>query len=109
MRAVALGIVSKVEVKRHKAGGRSPAAAAVDRGKIFYRGEFIKTTIYDRAGLAAGNVVPGPAVITQNDATTLILPGHYGEVDAYLNILIWPNGHSKNKPKISANGHARKK
>ena len=43
-------------------------------------------------GLKAGHRIPGPAVITQADSSTLILPDHYGEVDPYLNILIWPNG-----------------
>ncbi len=40
--------------------------------------------------LRAGHRVPGPAIVTQMDTTTLILPGHAGEVDAYGNILIRP-------------------
>ena len=50
------------------------------------------TDIFDRAKLLAGNRIAGPAVITQKDSTTVIHPGHVGEVDAYLNILIRPEG-----------------
>jgi len=35
-------------------------------------------------------VVPGPAVITEMDSTTLVLPGYAGTVDAVGSILIRP-------------------
>jgi N-methylhydantoinase A/oxoprolinase/acetone carboxylase beta subunit len=41
--------------------------------------------------LGAGNHIVGPAIITQMDTTTLILPDHTGVVDEVANILIWPN------------------
>ena len=47
-------------------------------------------TVYDRARLEAGNRVPGPAVVTEMDSTTLILPDHVGEVDRYGNLLLRP-------------------
>jgi len=40
--------------------------------------------------LLAGNVIAGPAIVTQLDSTTLILPGHDGEIDDLGNILIRP-------------------
>jgi N-methylhydantoinase A len=39
--------------------------------------------IYDRAKLAPGDVIAGPAVIEQFDATTLILAGQTATVDRY--------------------------
>ena len=36
--------------------------------------------LYDRATLGAGDTIAGPAVISQLDATTLVLPGWTGEV-----------------------------
>ena len=33
-----------------------------------------------------------PAVVMQKDSTTVIHPGHVGEVDAYLNIFIQREG-----------------
>jgi N-methylhydantoinase A len=35
-------------------------------------------------------VVPGPAIITETDSTTIVYPAHKGVVDEYSNILIWP-------------------
>ena len=36
--------------------------------------------LYDRASLGAGDSIVGPAIISQLDATTLVLPGWTGEV-----------------------------
>jgi N-methylhydantoinase A len=36
--------------------------------------------LYDRATLGAGDTIAGPAIISQLDATTLVLPGWTGEV-----------------------------
>nr|WP_227457142.1 hypothetical protein [Micromonospora purpureochromogenes] len=45
---------------------------------------------YDRALLRAGNVVPGPAIITEMDSTTLVLPGHTATVHSSGSLLIRP-------------------
>jgi N-methylhydantoinase A len=47
-------------------------------------------TLYDRAKLRAGNIIRGPAIVLEMDATTVILPGHVGKVDKLGNILITP-------------------
>jgi hypothetical protein len=44
-------------------------------------------------------------VIVQNDSTTLILAKHFGKVDAYQNILIYPNGYEAKAGKT--NGHQK--
>ena len=44
--------------------------------------------IYDRARLLAGDVIPGPAIVIEMDATTLIEADCTGTVDAHGNILI---------------------
>ena len=44
---------------------------------------FMSAGIYDRAKLAPGDVIAGPAVIEQFDATTLILAGQTATVDRY--------------------------
>jgi len=88
LRAVGTGAVEKVNFPRFEIDGPNPSEAVVEQHRVFFDGDFLNTNIYDRAKLAAGNRVPGPAVITQTDSTTLIHPGHVGEVDEYLNILI---------------------
>jgi hypothetical protein len=63
-------------------------------------------TVYDRALLKAGNRIAGPAIVMEMDSTTVILPKHHGRVDAYGNILIYPDGYKAPKKKA---GTARPK
>ena len=91
VRAIAIGEVPKVELKRHAATKSGSESAQTGKRKLYHRGQFTTAAVYERSRLKAGHRIPGPAVITQADSTTLILPGHYGQVDPYLNILVWPN------------------
>ena len=51
-------------------------------------GGFIDTPIYDRALLRSRNVIAGPAVIEQMDATTIVLPGMTARVEPYRNLIL---------------------
>ena len=44
--------------------------------------------IYDRARLGAGDRIAGPAILTQLDATTLLLPGHTAEVHRFGSLVV---------------------
>jgi len=89
LRAVATGLAPHVELPRKAKGGTAADRAVIDAGhEAYFDGEFCKTPIYDRLLLEPGNMIPGPAIVVQSDATTLILPGFKGEVDEYMNILI---------------------
>lgn len=72
-------------------GGTDCSEARLGTTSIYVDGADWKAIIYDRSKLKSGNRLLGPAVITQMDTTTLILPGHTGEVDTVGNILIRPN------------------
>lgn len=71
-------------------GGVDPAAALRESSEIWVDGAFVEAGIYDRARLQAGNVVHGPAVITEMDSTTLVLPGHAATVHPSGSLLIQP-------------------
>jgi len=83
-------------------GGTSPSAAAVGRQKSYMDGKDCVATVYDRAGLKAGNRIAGPAIVMEMDSTTVILPKHHGKVDAYGNILIYPDNYRAPKNKAGA-------
>ena len=95
LRVVAVGVVSKASLEKHRLPKKAATPKPVKAHRIFYRGSWVKAPIYNRYALKPGDVITGAAVITQNDTTTVILPKHYGEVDAYRNILIWPDGHNR--------------
>lgn len=71
-------------------GSGDPSSAVVAQTTVFHEGRDHAAQIYDRSALKAGDRVQGPAVVTEMDSTSLILPGHVGEIDALGNILINP-------------------
>jgi N-methylhydantoinase A len=94
LRAVGEGRVEKIEFAAQSKVGPDASAAVVEQHRVYFDGNFHNADIYDRAALSPGNQIMGPAIITQIDATTVIHPGHVGEVDPYLSILIRPLGGS---------------
>jgi N-methylhydantoinase A len=91
LRAVGVGAVQKINLPKFDKEGPDAAAAVVEQHRAYFDGSFSSVNVYDRTRLRAGNRVRGPAIVVQMDATTVIHPGHSGEVDAYLNILITPD------------------
>jgi len=71
-------------------GEPDPVAALKGEIPIWAHGRSLGAKLYDRVRLLAHNVLEGPAIVTEMDSTTLILPGHFGEVDVFGNILIRP-------------------
>ena len=71
-------------------GGPDAKAALAGETPIRARGRSVDAKLYNRAKLLAHNLIEGPAVVTEMDSTTLVLPGYFGEVDAFGNILIRP-------------------
>jgi N-methylhydantoinase A len=61
-----------------------------DHHPIFVEGGSVEAAIYDRTALRAGHVISGPAIVTEMDSTTLILPGHAATVHPSGSLLIRP-------------------
>ena len=92
LRSVGTGRVIKVEFPKFEKEGSDAGNAIIGQHRTSFDGNFVAANVYDRAELKAGNQVPGPAIITQKDSTSVVHPGHVGEVDEYLNVLINPVG-----------------
>ncbi len=90
IRVIALGTAARVEAEEIPRGDGNPTAARVKDHQLWMDGAARDGTIYDRARLRAGDIVRGPAIVTEMDSTTLIHIGHTGEVDSFGNILIRP-------------------
>jgi Hydantoinase/oxoprolinase C-terminal domain/Hydantoinase/oxoprolinase N-terminal region len=71
-------------------GAPDPSAALARTTRIWVDGSHADTAVYDRTALRAGNVVTGPAIITEMDSTTLVLPGHAATVHPGGSLLIRP-------------------
>jgi N-methylhydantoinase A len=90
LRAVATGDLPKPELPEAEVEGEDGGGAIVEQGEILFEGERRPTPIYDRGRLAPGNRFAGPAIVTEFDSTTVVLPGYVAAVDRFSNILITP-------------------
>ncbi len=59
--------------------------------KFYYDGDWHDAPIYSRSKLQEGIVIPGPAIVSEMDSTTVLLPGHEAKVDKIGNLLINPS------------------
>ena len=90
LRAIAQGQATIARALPVPTGGVDPSAGRTGTTRMFVDGAERDASVYDRSKLLAGNLITGPAMITEMDSTTLILPDHVGEVDSLGNILINP-------------------
>jgi N-methylhydantoinase A len=90
LRAVGAGAVPKPELPTGTLGAADAAGAVTEEHAITFKGESVPTKIYDRARLEPGMRFDGPAIVTEFDSTTVVLPGYAAEVDVNFNILINP-------------------
>jgi len=67
--------------------GRSPL---IRRARILLpeRQQPVDAAVYERAALSAGDVCDGPAIVEQDDTTTLLLPGWRAHVDDRGNLVL---------------------
>jgi N-methylhydantoinase A len=90
LRAVGYGAVPKPELPSADTGSQDASGAVVDEHDVTFDGRQVPTKIYDRSQLQPGAALEGPAIVTEFDSTTVVLPGYRAEVDRNFNILITP-------------------
>jgi N-methylhydantoinase A len=90
IRARFTGRTAKPALQKLKPGGRSAAQALVSKSPVLFNAHRKLTAIYNRARLLAGNLISGPAIVTEYSATTLIPPAWSGRVDRTGNLILEP-------------------
>jgi N-methylhydantoinase A len=90
VRATASGPRPNVSSATIPEGGEDPKAALTSTTEIYVDGQWVAASVYDRQQLLAGNIIAGPAIVTEMDSTTLVLPGHAATVHASGSLLIRP-------------------
>ena len=66
------------------------SGAVIHQSRFFYEGQWHEAAIFDRSGLGALDVIMGPAIVSEMDSTTVVLPGYSATVDSVGNLLIQP-------------------
>ncbi len=64
------------------------AAARAGTREAWLDGGAVAVPLFDRARLAHGHRIAGPAIIEQMDSTTLLLPGWSARVDGMGNLVL---------------------
>jgi N-methylhydantoinase A len=86
LRATITGDTPKPTLARPARG--SGAAAPVGHRPIHYAGARHEARVYQRRDLRAGERLVGPAIVEQDDTTTVIPAGFGGDVDDFGNLVI---------------------
>jgi N-methylhydantoinase A len=86
---VGASVTLKADISIPKGSG-DVSSALIHQSRFFYEGDWHEAGIYDRGRLGADDVVAGPAIVSEMDSTTVVLPGHSATVDAVGNLLIQP-------------------
>ena len=94
LRVAAIGEATTVSLQQHQPAQCDPSPAQIDERLAVFDGRKALVPLYARQQLAAGSRIVGPALITEADATTVLLPDHVASVDGHLNLLIYPDGYT---------------
>jgi N-methylhydantoinase A len=92
LRVDAIGMFPPPRLAELPRGG-DPAAAIVGRQQIDFAEARVEAPVYDRARLGAGACLSGPAILTQLDATTLLLPGQTAEIHPTCSLIVRDDGN----------------
>jgi N-methylhydantoinase A len=86
LRLIIAGKVEKPEFPKFEPVERT--AVPDTQVEVYLSGGWTPADIYQRANLTSGHSLKGPAIITQSDTTTVVLPGFSAVVDEFANIRI---------------------
>jgi len=89
-RTIAYGVMPKPTVTRKRKSTGDIAAAKTGVRPVSWspRDGLVETPVYARHKLKIGQVVTGPAILEQMDATTILGPGERATVDGYSNLIV---------------------
>lgn len=64
------------------------SAACYATRPIYFDGQFVPARLYRRDALVPGDILEGPAMITEYTAATILPPGATARVDAFANLIL---------------------
>jgi N-methylhydantoinase A len=90
LRVTAMGLLPKLQPQIARAASSSLAGALAGSHPVYFDqlGGFGDTPCYARSRLAPGMTFEGPAIVDQNDTTTVIFPDFHAKVDSVGNLIL---------------------
>lgn len=88
VRLKAIGSTPKPALPKVRAGGANASQSLIGERSVFFARRPMKTRVYDRSNLRAGDRLRGPAIVTEYSATTVVLPNWHVRVDRHGNLIM---------------------
>jgi N-methylhydantoinase A len=90
LRVTAIGLLPKLQPQMAGAASPSLKGALAEVRPVYFdqRGGFVETPCYRRSRLAPGMTFEGPAIVDQEDTTTVIFPEFHARVDTLGNLIL---------------------
>ena len=88
LRLTATGETDKPPIRPLPLADANPSEAFTAQNRVVFEGKALPTNFYRREALQPGNQIPGPAIITEFSATTVIPPNFSAVVDPYQNLIL---------------------
>ena len=90
LRVTAIGLLPKLQPQITSAESSSRTGALAGSRPVYFDqlGGFVDTPCYTRARLAPGMTFEGPAIVDQDDTTTVIFPDFHATVDPVGNLIL---------------------
>jgi N-methylhydantoinase A len=90
VRLAAIGVTPRPRRAPLPEGARDPAGALKGTREVWFAeiGGWQKTNVLDRTKLRSGNIIAGPAIVEEHDASTLVHPAWEAAVDAHGSLLL---------------------
>jgi 5-oxoprolinase (ATP-hydrolysing) len=82
-------------------GLRPAGTGRLDTVAMYAGGRWTDASLYERSAIAAGDVVPGPAIIAESNSTTVIEPGWAGGVNDLGHLVLLRTAPSPGSPAVS--------
>ena len=91
--AVSVEALGRSEAPPEQAAAATPrteagAPAAFDTVRMFAGGQWRDTAVYRRDDIRPGDLIAGPAIVAENNATTVVEPGWRAEVTPYNHLVL---------------------
>jgi len=88
LRVTAIGNLPKLTFAPQPAASADAAAAVISTSAVYFDGDYHDCIFYDRSRLHPGNQIAGPAIIVQDDCTTVLGLGQSLIVDTIGNLIV---------------------
>lgn len=84
VRLAVVGVSENITQPEIAAGSGTPSPKG--ERPLFRAGQWVSADVYDRSAFGAGDRITGPAIIEQDDTTTVLLPGWSARADVLGNL-----------------------